>query len=114
MENCQQFLLTFWEDQQPNIVNTCWSQFTDVCKKFLPYNFYLGGEDMKRQYPTNYLGNNNPQWDREFHYLENENANCQIDEIIRARHDVPLRSKEEARAKGFDPCAWCMSGESRR
>jgi len=69
---------------------------------------------MKRQYPTRYLGNNNPNKDHEFHDLENENTNCQIDEIIGAKHDVPLRSKEEARAKGFDPCAWCMPGESQR
>ena len=57
-----------------------------------------------------YLGNTNRM---EVHDLDNENTNCQIDEIIRARNEVPFTTLSSARASGYDNCHWCI-GNSRR
>jgi len=60
-----------------------------------------------------FLGNSNTT---EFHDLVNENRDCQIDEIFRAGHGVGFDpdTAQQARSEGFDPCAWCMPGQSRR
>jgi hypothetical protein len=68
----------------------------------------------RRQYPTRFLGNNNPNGDHEFHDLNNENSNCQVSEIIDNNHDVPFETKADAKKAGYDPCDWCMPGESTR
>ena len=68
----------------------------------------------KRTYPTRYLANINPAGDKEFHDLENEQPQCQIDKIIKHKHDKPYDYKYKAKNDGFDPCAWCMPGESER
>jgi hypothetical protein len=47
---------------------------------------------------------------KEVHDLDNEKSNCQIDEIIRAGHDKPYNSLEQAHLDGFDNCAWCIGG----
>lgn len=57
-----------------------------------------------------YLGNVNKM---EVHDLDNENANCQINEIIRAGHDRPYDTLEKAKADGHDNCAWCIGGSTR-
>jgi len=57
-----------------------------------------------------YLGNVN---EMEVHDLDNEKANCQIDEIIRAGHDRPYTSHSAARSAGFDNCHWCIGGSTR-
>ena len=49
----------------------------------------------------------------EVHDLDNENTNCQIDEIIRAGNAVPYNNLSEARAAGYDNCAWCLGGSTR-
>lgn len=69
---------------------------------------------MTRYYNTRYMGNNNPHGDHEFHDLWSEKSQCQIDEILGAHHDVPFVAKEDALRAGFDPCAYCMPGESTR
>ena len=42
------------------------------------------------------------------HDLDNENANCQINEIIRAGDDVPFPSPYDARQAGYTNCDWCF------
>lgn len=69
---------------------------------------------MPRSYSTRYLANTNPYGDKEFHDLYNEKPGCQIDIIIRNGHDKPYASKSQALADGYDPCNWCMPGESTR
>lgn len=57
-----------------------------------------------------YLGNVN---EMEVHDLDNETAQCQIDEIIAAKHDRPYNSLITARSAGFDNCHWCIGGSTR-
>jgi hypothetical protein len=57
-----------------------------------------------------YLGNTNTT---EVHDLDNEQANCQIDEIIRAGHDTPFNTLSAAHAGGYDNCAYCLGGSTR-
>jgi hypothetical protein len=59
-----------------------------------------------------YLANKSPS-KLEVHDLDNEQANCQIDEIIRAGHDKPYTSIEAAHADGYDNCAYCIGGSKR-
>jgi len=70
-----------------------------------------------RDYPTRYLANTNPSGDKEFHDLKNEDRTpnaCQIDEIIKHKHDKPYEYKFQAKQDSFDPCDYCMLGESKR
>jgi hypothetical protein len=59
---------------------------------------------------TNWLGNNHK---REVHNLSKEKANCQIGKI-KPVHRVYFSSKEEALNYKYDPCAYCIPGESTR
>jgi hypothetical protein len=43
----------------------------------------------------------------EVHDLVNENANCQIDEIL-IGNIVAFDSLQEALNRGFDGCRWCL------
>jgi hypothetical protein len=40
-------------------------------------------------------------------------TNCQIDEIIRAGHEVPFATLPQATSAGYDNCQWCL-GSSKR
>ena len=66
--------------------------------------------------PSNkrYLGNRNPG-SKEVHDLRNEKTQCQISEIIRARHGVVFSpdTLAQAHAEGYDNCAWCIGGSRR-
>jgi tRNA U54 and U55 pseudouridine synthase Pus10 len=53
-----------------------------------------------------YVANTSP-YKREVHDLDNENRNCVIDEIIRARQDKPYRSLEDATRDEFKQCPFC-------
>ena len=64
----------------------------------------------RRQDGKRFLGNTNT---KEVHDLDNENANCQIDEIIRADHAVTFNTLEEAKRAGYDNGHWCIGGSSR-
>lgn len=44
----------------------------------------------------------------EVHDLDNENANCQINEIIKAGHAKPYNSLNEAKADGFIEGWYCL------
>ncbi|MBN2410523.1 hypothetical protein JXQ31_02450 [candidate division KSB1 bacterium] len=60
-----------------------------------------------------YLGNTNTL---EVHDLDNEdvsNSGCQINEIIRAKHDKPFTSLLSAHSLGYDNCAKCLAGSQR-
>ena len=57
-----------------------------------------------------YLGNKN---NMEVHDLDNEKTNCQIDEIIAARHDVPFNSLTQAHNEKYDNCAYCLGDSAR-
>ena len=61
-----------------------------------------------------YLGNQNPT-SKEVHDLHNEKTQCQIGEIIRARHAVVFSpdTLTQAHAEGYDNCAWCIGGSQR-
>jgi hypothetical protein len=59
-----------------------------------------------------YLGNSSPS-KMEVHDLDNEKTLCQIDEIIKARHDRPYNSLTAAQTAGFDNCAYCIGGSKR-
>lgn len=50
---------------------------------------------------------------RDVHDLANGNANCQIDEIIRAGNEWPYTSLAAAHAAGYDNCFWCLRGSKR-
>jgi len=72
-------------------------------------------ETLMRRYTGNmngerYLGNTNTT---EVHDLDNEKTNCQIDEIIKAKHDKPFNSLTDARSAGYDNCAYCIGGSTR-
>lgn len=64
--------------------------------------------------PSNkrYLGNTNKM---EVHDLENENALCQIDEIIEAGHAVVFTpdTLDQAHSEGYDNGAFCIGGSTR-
>ena len=55
-----------------------------------------------------YVANTSP-YKREVHDLDNENRNCMVDEIIRARQDKAFRSLADARREEFSQCAFCCS-----
>lgn len=59
-----------------------------------------------------YMGNTNT---KEVHDLRNENANCQIDEILRAGHAVGFipDTLDEAKRCGFDNGHYCIGGSRR-
>ncbi len=59
-----------------------------------------------------YLGNTNHM---EVHDLDNEESDCQIDEILRAGHQVTFSpdSLDEAHRRGYDNCAYCIGGSKR-
>ncbi len=62
-----------------------------------------------------YLGNTNTS-SFEVHDLDNEDTNangCQIDEIIRAGHDKPFNTLQQAHNAGYDDCDKCLSGSTR-
>jgi hypothetical protein len=73
---------------------------------------------MTRRYIGNmngeqYLGNTNTV---EVHDLDNENTKpngCQIDEIIKAKHDTPFKTHKEAKDAGYDNCAFCIGRSAR-
>jgi hypothetical protein len=53
---------------------------------------------------TRYLGNSST---RELHDLQNEKPQCQIDEI-RPDHCASFKTRKQAAALGYDPCAYCF------
>ena len=66
---------------------------------------------MSRKYKGNlngerYVANTSP-YKREVHDLDNENRNCMVDEIIRAKQDKPFGSLEAARREEFGQCPFC-------
>ena len=65
-----------------------------------------------RMHGEQYLANSNPS-KMEVHDLDNEKAQCQIDEIIAAGHERPYTSLEAAHAAGYDNCAYCIGGSNR-
>lgn len=67
---------------------------------------------MVRRNNKKYLGNNNKM---EVHDLDNEKVNCQINEIIRARHAVVFSpdTLDEAHRRGYDNCYYCIGGSKR-
>ncbi len=62
------------------------------------------------QVATQFLGNSHT---REFHDMENLSGACQIDEI-RTDRRIFFAHREQAAGVGYDPCAFCMPGESQR
>lgn len=46
----------------------------------------------------------------EVHDTQNEKTNCQLSEIT-GEHRVDFDSLPQARAAGFDPCAYCLPDE---
>lgn len=61
-------------------------------------------------YDERYLGNTRT---KEVHDLDQEVENCQIDKIIEAGHAQPFDTLEDAHARGYDNCAFCL-GDSER
>lgn len=59
-----------------------------------------------------YLANTSPS-KKEVHDLDNEKTACQIDDIIKAKHDKPYTSQSAANAAGYDNCAHCLGGSKR-
>jgi len=59
---------------------------------------------------TRYLGNS---LTRELHDLKNTKKNCQIDEI-NADHRVFFNTQKKAIEAGYDFCAYCFKGKSKR
>ncbi|MCK5260992.1 MAG: hypothetical protein KAJ44_02325 [Thermoplasmatales archaeon] len=59
-----------------------------------------------------YLGNKNKM---EVHDLDKETKNCQIDEIIKAKHAVIFKpdNLQEAHRCGYDNCHYCIGGSKR-
>lgn len=62
-----------------------------------------------------YLGNANPNGDKEVHNLYNEKSQCQIDTILNNNHAVGFvpDTKEQAHSEGYDNCAWCIGSSTR-
>lgn len=50
---------------------------------------------------------------KEVHDLDNEKTQCQIDEIIKAKHDKPYTSLASANTDGYDNCAHCIGNSTR-
>jgi len=63
-------------------------------------------------YGNKYVGNKN---EMEVHDLDKETKNCQIDEIIKARHAVIFDpdSLDEAHRRGYDNGHYCIGGSTR-
>ena len=57
-----------------------------------------------------YCGNTSK---KEVHDLDNEKANCQINEILAAGHDRPFTTLDAAHAAGYDNGAYCLGGSTR-
>ena len=60
-----------------------------------------------------YLGNVDKM---EVHDLDQEDTSpngCQIDEVIRAGHDRPFNSLQDARNAGYDNCGKCLGSSTR-
>lgn len=57
---------------------------------------------------TRWLGNTRTQ---EIHDTERENANCQLAEIAADRRFY-FATEEDARERGYDPCAYCLGREA--
>lgn len=57
-----------------------------------------------------YMGNTHT---KEVHDLDNETIDCQIGEILTAKHDRPYNSLEAAHADGYANCAHCLGGSTR-
>ena len=68
---------------------------------------YTGHMNVER-----FLANTNPT-KLEVHDLDNEQAACRIEEIIKAGHDKPYDSLEAANRDGYDNCAYCIGGSTR-
>ncbi len=72
---------------------------------------------MARRYTGNMNGErylaNTSYSKKEVHDLDNEKSQCQIDEIIRAGHDKPYNSLEQAKADGYDNGAYCIGNSTR-
>jgi hypothetical protein len=49
----------------------------------------------------------------EVHDLDNESTSCQIDDVIKAKHDKPYTSQSAANVAGYDNCAHCLGGSKR-
>jgi hypothetical protein len=66
------------------------------------------GKPMNRRY----LGNRHTT---EVHDLQRETVQCQIREIITARHAVVFTpdTLAQAKAEGYDNCAYCLGGSTR-
>lgn len=65
-----------------------------------------------RMFGQQFLANASPS-KREVHDLDNERAQCQIDEIIRAGNERPYTTLQAARAEGYDNCAYCIGRSTR-
>jgi hypothetical protein len=59
-----------------------------------------------------YVANTSP-YKREVHDLDRESRHCLIDEIIRARQDMPYGSLDDARRDDFNQCALCSADAGR-
>ena len=59
-----------------------------------------------------YLANTSPS-KKELHDLDNEKAQCQINEIIAAGHDKPYTTLSAAHSDGYDNCAYCIGNSTR-
>lgn len=63
-----------------------------------------------RLYGYRYLGNTSK---KEVHDLDNETENCQIQEIIDARHTKFFSTLEQAHTLHYDNCHYCIGGSKR-
>ena len=63
-------------------------------------------------YGTRYCANTSPT-KKEVHDLDNEKAQCQIDEIIAAGNAKPYDSLDDAHRDGYDNGHWCIGGSTR-
>ena len=50
----------------------------------------------------------------EVHDLDREDPRCQIDEILKAGHEVPFRTLAAAEAAGYDHGDGCLGAGSKR
>ena len=66
----------------------------------------------RRPTDKRYLGNTNS---KEVHDLLDENANCQILEILHNRHAVVFSpdTLAQAHSEGYDNGHWCIGGSTR-
>jgi hypothetical protein len=65
-------------------------------------------------YGRRFVGNRNPRH-MEVHDLDNEKAQCQINEIIRAGNAVTFDPDTlgQAHRLGYDNCAYCIGASTR-